>query len=248
MPKRLLVTLVSAFVAVACGSPMENAVNTLKEQVRLGDPLAQSTFAENQELLTSPDAVPLWLAALATDESDNVKAWAAQILGNGKDPRALDALTTALDDSREVRDAAVSAIRQFDDEVAAQAFANGLQSESRDALAVCLAQLGRLQRPESIPAVAAAARSPHVLIAKEAVGTLSAIGGQRTVEPLRTIATDASLPIEIRRPAIINLGRIEDQSAVDALQAVADALQEQGDDELLDLSRETSRTLQPKLR
>ena len=51
MPRHLIATLALTATAIACGSPAENAVATLAEQVRLGDPLAPRTYAENKEVI-----------------------------------------------------------------------------------------------------------------------------------------------------------------------------------------------------
>ncbi len=74
MQRRATAILVLTLLVAACGSPVSNATGQLIEQVRLGDPLAQQTYAENQELLESEEAFPIWLDALQTDESPQVQA------------------------------------------------------------------------------------------------------------------------------------------------------------------------------
>ena len=162
-------------VATSCGTPVENASQQLIEQVRLGDPLAQQTYDENLEILESAEALPIWVAALANDDSGQVKQWAAQIIGNIADASALPALAAAMSDSRGVRDAAVAAIRQFDDAAAAGAFTQALAEGSRDAKVTALSQLSRLETgaEAAVGAIAASAASSDALVARTSIDTLS---------------------------------------------------------------------------
>ena len=95
MNQRQLAVILLASVLAACGTPLENATSTFKEQVRLGDPDAQQTFADNRELFESAEALPIWLDALANADSPQVQLWAATLIGNIGDSSALPALADA---------------------------------------------------------------------------------------------------------------------------------------------------------
>lgn len=239
----IMVTLTLA----ACGSPAENAVTELIEQVRLGDPLASSTYANNQELLESSEVVALWVDTLANDESTAVKAWAAQILGAAQDTRALPALTAALGDAREVRDAAVDALMLFPVESAVSAFVNALESSSRDARAVSLAQLSRLQNADAVPAIVDVAYGDDALVAREALNTLGDLSDERAAMALAEYALDSENPMPMRLAAIVNLGRVQDTSALDQLDASINALQAEGANELADAAQKARSDLQGSL-
>lgn len=247
MNRRLIGALALLVAVAACSSPVESAVGTLKEQVRLGDPLAQSTYQEQQELIESEEAIPLWIEALENDESAEVRQWAAQILGSSGDPAALPALTEALSDAREVREAAANAIHQYEPTQAAEAFANALANGTRDAQALALAHLSRLDQPEVVPAVVEAAASDDELIAGASINTLGDLGGPEAAEALAAIALDPSRPPDTRRSAITNLGRLGADTAADHLDSVISALEESGEEpaeQLLENARSARQSLQ----
>ena len=103
---RPLAAIVLLALCGACGSPLERAAGRLVEQARLDDPQVNETYQQNKELLESPEAVPLWIETLQSDDSPKVKRWAAVLLGNIGDETALPALTAALSaDDRDLRDA-----------------------------------------------------------------------------------------------------------------------------------------------
>lgn len=228
MNRRLIGVLALLVAVAACGSPVESAVGTLKEQVRLGDPLAQSTYQEQQELIESEEAVPLWIETLRNDEDAEVRKWAAQILGSTTDSAALPALTEALSGPREVREAAANAIHQYEPAQAAEAFADALTNGTRDAQALALAQISRLDQPEVVPAVVEAAASDDDLIAGASINTLGDLGGPEAAEALAAIALDPSRSPDIRSSAITNLGRLGADVAGEHLDSVISALEEDG--------------------
>lgn len=232
MMRRALVLTVLVLFAAGCGSPVENATSQLIEQVRLGDPLAQETYADNQELLESEEAFPIWLDALQNDESSQVKAWAAQMLGNIGNPEALPALAEAMSGSRDVRDAAVAAIRQFDEEAATEAFLMALRDSSRDAKAIALAQISRVGGAGAVDAVQDVATGSDALLAETATNTLGDLGTPEAAGALADLAADPSVPAGVRASAIVNLGRIEGSDAeIDRVIAVLQ--EEEGAEDLL---------------
>ena len=176
MNRRAIAALALAAFAVACGSPLQNAANRLIEQVRLGDPLANQTYTENEELLLSAEAVPIWTDALENSDSPQVQAWAAQMLGAIGDESTLPVLAAAMAGNRDVRDAAVDAIRQFPDAPAGSAFVMALESGNRDAEATALAQISRLETPEAVDVVAGIAGRGDSLTSRSALVTLGDIG------------------------------------------------------------------------
>lgn len=231
--------LLAAVTAIACGSPVENATSTLIEQVRLGDPLAQSTYAENKELIESEEAVPIWIAELQGAEDIQVRVWAAQILGSTTPESALPALVGAMADVRDVRDAAIDAIRRYPDETAVQAFSDALQSDSRDAQAAALGQLARLGNTSATAAVAGVARGDNPLVAQTAVNTLGDLGGPDAAAALGEMVVDSSLSMDIRSAALSNLGRIDAELAAAQLETIVTALEGQEDAaELLEAARQ----------
>lgn len=226
-----IVVLVLALAVAGCGTPVDNATSTLIEQVRLGDPLAQGTYAENQELLESEEAFPIWLDTLQTDESPQVQTWAAQMLGNIGNPEALPALAAAMSESRDVRDAAVAAIRQFEEEDATRAFLMVLEDGSRDAKAIALSQLSRVADSAAVDSVKSVAASDDPLLSETAANTLGDIGTPEAATALADLAVDTSLSEGVRAAAIANLGRID--AAGDEVERVAAALtDEEGADAL----------------
>ncbi len=229
--------LVLALLVAACGSPLENASQLLVEQVRLGDPLAQQTYDENIEILESAEALPIWLDTLANDESDQVKEWAAQIVGNIGDASALPALTAAMSDSRDVRDAAVAAIRQFDDTAAAGAFAQALANGSRDAQIASLSQLSRLETGAelAVGAVAVTAASSDELVARTSVDTLSDIANDEACAALAGVVTNSAVSVEMRAYGLSALGRIQNDASAAQIDTVVAALQDSDDDAAADL-------------
>ncbi len=229
--------LVLAVLIAACGTPLENASQQLVEQVRLGDPLAQQTYNENIEILESAEATPIWVDALANDDSDQVKEWAAQMLGNIGDASTLPALTAAMSDSRGVRDAAVSAIRQFDDAAAAGAYAQALADGSRDAQVAALSQLSRLETGAdlAVGAVAVTAAAGDELVARTSIDTLSDIANDDACAALASVATNSAVTAELRAYALSALGRIQTDASAAQIDAVVAALQDAADDDAAEL-------------
>jgi len=235
MNQRQLAVILLVCVLAACGTPLENAANTFKEQVRLGDPDAQQTFADNRELFESAEALPIWVDALANADSPQVQRWAATLIGNIGDSSALPALADAMSGSRGVRDAAVDAIGTFDAPDAAGAYVLALQNGSRDAQAPALAALARMgaDAGPAVKAIATAASTSEALIASTAVNTLADIGTDGAVESLVDLATNVALDTARRRTAIQSLQRIDSEAAAAALEQVSTALaDEEGADEL----------------
>lgn len=224
---RRTVPLLVLSLTVACGTPLENTSSQLLEQVRLGDPRAQQTYADNKELLESPEALPIWLRALEEDDSAQVQEWAAQMLGNIGDPRALPALARAMSGARNVRDAAADAIRQFDDQQATDAFVAVLTEGSRDAKALALAQISRTGGTSAVQPVADVAAGDDELLAGTALNTLGDIGTAEAAAALAAIASDASIDEGRRSAAITNLGRIEAEGAAAMIEQVVAALADQ---------------------
>ncbi len=238
MIRRTLATLLLVATA-ACGSATDAAVNEVIEQVRLGDPLAQRNYAENKELLESAEAVPRWVDALATHESPAVQKWAAQMLGNIKDPTTIAALTSALGSSREVRDAAAAAIGGFSEEEAIDAYIAAVESDDRDAQTTALSLISRLPLPAAVPAVAGLARAGG-LVGKQAINTLGDIGDATAAEQLAQIALDGALEGDVRAAALQTLGRIEGDAAsgqLDSLVESLDAASDEASAELLETAR-----------
>lgn len=238
-----VVVLAALGTVAACAGPTESAVNEIVEQVRLDDPAAQSTYAQNRELLESEEALPLWIDYLENDSDPDVRRWAAIALGNIGDPEAVPALTAGLHGERDVREAATGALSQIGEEEAAAAFADALAAEdaSRDTRIHCLVQLARMENADHIDDIVEVARSSDSLVAETAINTLGDIGSEEAVKPLGEIATDPSTDPAIRRAAIINLGRIGGEAARAELEAVQAALEgEENAEELHQLATATT--------
>ena len=226
MNRNRLPLIVLALAIVACGSPLDNASSSFIEQVRLGDPAAQQTYAENRELMESAEALPIWTDALANADSPQVQVWAATLIGNIGDPSALPALATAMEVSRDVRDAAVSAIGKFDVDAAVGAYVLAVESGNREAQAGALAALSRMGSEASgaVPAVAGLATSGQALIADTAINTLGDLGSDEAAAALGGIAMSATVDMDLRARAIQSLRRIESDVATATLAAVATAV------------------------
>jgi len=235
MNQRQLAVILLACVLAACGTPLENAANTFKEQVRLGDPDAQQTYSDNLELFESAEALTIWVDALENADSPQVQRWAATLIGNIGDPSALPALAAAMSGNRAVRDAAVDAIAGFDAADAADAYAMALREGSRDALAPALAALARMgaDAGSAVDAIAETAAASEALIASTAVNTLADIGTDEAAMALAALATNTDLDMGRRSSAIQSLQRIDSEAAAAALAEVSTALaEEEGADEL----------------
>ncbi|NKB90079.1 MAG: hypothetical protein GKS06_17845 [Acidobacteria bacterium] len=233
--RRLLLLLSLAFAVAACGSPLENAAGSFMEQIRLGDPAAQQTYAESRELLESAEALPIWTDAVANADSPQVRRWAATLLGNIGDASSLPVLSAAMSDSREVRDAAIDAIGQFDPADAAGALAAALTDGTRDAQTPALAALARMgdDAAPAVDAIGAAAASDESIVASTAVNTLADIGTDGAIAALNGLATDTALDMGRRKSAIQALQRIEAPGAAAALTEIGAAIaEEEGADDL----------------
>jgi hypothetical protein len=235
MKQRILTVTLLASVLAACASPLESATSNFIEQVRLGDPAAQQTYAENRELFESAEALPIWLNALETGDSPQVQRWAATILGSIGDESALPALSTAMSGSRDVRDAAIDAIAQFDAGPAAAAYTAALETGNRDAQATGLAALARMgaDAASAVPVIAGIAAARQPIISNTAVNTLGDIATAEAITALGDVARNGAVGMEERKHAIQNLQRIDDPAAAAQLAEVATAVEaEEGADEL----------------
>ncbi len=208
------------------------------EQVRLGDPAAQGTYADNRELLESAEALPIWMDALANADSPQVRRWAASLLGNIGDPSALPGLTDAMSESRDVREAAIDAIGRFDAVDAANAFAAAIETGSREAQGPALAALARMgaDAGSAVASVAAAAAGDEALIANTAVSTLADIGNDEATAALAGLAADTMMEMARRQNALQALQRVDSDAARAALAEVeATVADEEGADALRDV-------------
>lgn len=240
MSRRIFATVVLLVLAVGCASGAQSAVDELVEQVRLEDPLSTQTYTQNQEVLESQDALPIWIDVIEQDQNPDVRLWAARILGNIGDPQAVPALTAALDSPKEVREEAANALEKIGEEHAAQAYAEALPDASAETQIFLLVELESLQDADAIPAIVEVARGDSTLVAEAAVQSLSGIGGAPAAESLRDLALDDGLDPGVREAAIRGLGRLEAPEAQEALQAVVDGLEGQEDaEELHTLAQET---------
>lgn len=228
-------------IAAGCASNTESAVNELIEQVRLQDPQAMMSYQETQELVESPEALPLWIEALENDPSAEVKEWAARLLGRIGDPQAAPALTEALDGPRKVREAAGASLLQIGEEEAEAAFIEALKNGSRDAQIYCLVELERLGSSDAAPAIADVVRDGDPFAAQTAVNTLGGLDVPTSAEALAGLAADTSLPEDIRRQTISNLGRLSVAEADQHLEQLVALLEEQGEGELAAAARAARR-------
>jgi len=240
MYRRLIGTIILLLLAVGCGSPAQRAVNQLIEQVALDDPMASVTYNENREVLESAEAMPLWIAALQTSASPAVQMWAARLLGRIGSPEAIPALSEALQNGeRDVQVSAAAALVLIDEEQAEEAFIAAIRDGNRDAKIHCLIELEKMGSVNAIPAIAEAARAPDAMLASGAITALAGIGSPEAAGPLADLAIDWTVPPEVRKAAILSLGRlagtgpevtenlqrivteIEGQEGIEELQALA---------------------------
>lgn len=239
MLRRIAILTVLAAFTIGCsggGGPL----NTLMDQVRLDDPLADGTYAQSQAAIEVPESIPALLEYVANDESPKVRAWSALILGRIGDPQAVPVLTSALSDSdADTRNRAVGALGLIGESDAEGAFIEALRSGNRDAKVTVLVELERAGSVTAIPAIADTARANQGMLSKIAIDTLGGIGDASAAAPLVELALSASLDDSLRRAAIMNLGRMTVAEAAAGLQEVITGLGEQeGTDELLQLARD----------
>ena len=227
MRRMSLITALAVFAA-ACSGGAGGALNELMDQVRLDDPLSGRTYAENRELIEVPESVPTLTDYLANDPSAKVRQYCALILGRIGDAEAVPALTNALsDDDAGVRDRAVAALNQIGEAEAEEAFIAALSTGSREAKITVLVELERAASVSAVPTIVALAKADEGMVSKNAIDALGGIGDASAVVPLVEMALDANMAENLRRAAILNLGRIEAPEADAGLQEVIAGLDEQ---------------------
>ena len=225
---------------VGCAGGSGGPLNTLMDQVRLDDPLADRTYIQNQAVIEVPESVPALIEYLSNDESPKVHAWAALILGRIGDPQAVPALTAALSNNdADTRNRAVGALSLIGETEAEGAFIEALRSGNRDAQITALVELEKTLSINAIPAIADTARANDGMVSKNAIDTLGGIGDASVTAPLVELALSTNLDDSLRRAAIMNLHRMAVPEATEGLQEVITGLAEQeGTDELLQLARD----------
>ncbi len=233
-----LITIIAA-LAAGCFGGSGGALDDLIEQVRLDDPLSSRTYQEHQAEIEVPASVPKLTEHLTSDPSPKVRQYCALILGRIADPQAVPALTAALsDDDAGVRGRAVDALRQISDEDAQAAFVQALSDGSNSAKITVLVELEKAGAVDAVPAIADLARANEGMVSKNAIDTLGGIGDVSAVAPLVEMALDPAMAENLRRAAIMNLGRIGDPAADAGLQEVITGLGEQeGVDALLEFAQ-----------
>lgn len=239
MFRRLATLTVLAAFTIGCsggGGPL----NTLMDQVRLDDPLADRTYTQNQAAIEVPGSVPALIEYVATDDSPKVRAWSALILGRIGDPQAVPVLTSALSDSdTDTRNRAVAALQLIGESEAEGAFIEALRSGNRDAKITALVELERAGSVTAISTIADTARANEGMVSKNAIDTLGGIDDASATAPLVELALSTGLDNSLRRAAIMNLGRMTVPEAAVGLQEVITGLGEQeGTDELVQLARD----------
>jgi HEAT repeat protein len=239
MLRRIVLIAFLATLTAACSGGSSGPLNELFEQVRLDDPLAQQTYTANQAEIETPASIPTLTEHLANDPSAKVRQWCALILGRIGDAQAVPALTAALSDTDDgTRSRAVAALGEIGADAAEGAFIEALSSGSREAKITSLVELERAGSVNAIPAIAALASANDGMSSKNAIDTLGGIGDASAVAPLVAIALDAGASEDLRRAAILNLGRIQAPEAAAALQEVITGLEEQeGTDALVEFAR-----------
>ena len=242
MSHRLPAVLMLIAFAAAC-SGGGGALNELLDQVRLDDPLADTTYRQNHEAIEVPENVPTLIEVLAGDPSPKARQWAALLLGRIGDTQGVSALTAALGDGDNgVRNRAAAALTQMGDDVAEDAFIEALGADSREAQLVVLIELEKVASVKAIPAIITVARVDDGMVSKNATDALGGIGDVSAVGPLSEMAVDTGLSETLRRSAIMNLGRIPGPEATESLGAIITQLGEQeGAEALVQLARDQAR-------
>lgn len=234
----LTVAVAALGLSIACagGDPLTR----LMEQARLGDPEVQMTYTENQAAIEDPESIPALVDYLTNDPSSDVRQWSALILGRIGDAQAVPGLTTALsDDDTEVRGRAVAALQLIGEADAEGAFIEVLSSGSRQARITALVELEKSGSVAAIPAISETARSDDDLVSGSAVNTLGGISDPAAAAALVSLAMDAGLSEDVRRSAIMNLGRMSTMESSAGLQEIIDGLSSQeGAEELVQLARD----------
>jgi HEAT repeat protein len=243
MLRRTYLIIAFAVFTAGCSGGAGGALNELLDQVRLDDPLSDRTYAENREVIEVPESVPMLTDHLANDPSAKVRQYCALILGRIGDAEAVPALTNALnDDDAGVRDRAVAALSQIGADEAEGAFIATLSTGSREAKITVLVELERAASVNAVPAIVDVAKANEGMVSKNAIDALGGIGDASAVTPLVGMALDANMAENLRRAAILNLGRIDVPEAAAGLQEVIGGLNEQtGVDELLQYARDQAR-------
>ncbi len=157
-------------------------------------------------------AVPALIEALRND-NPNVRAGAAEVLGEIRDPVALPPLLAAVYDSQpEVRISVAVALSEFPNPKAAEAVLSSMRDDNPHVREVVARLVNRLKDPRGVEALIVATRDPNQSVQLSAWHALGASGDQRAVEPLRGALKSGNAAI--RMIAINSLVSVRDPEAI----------------------------------
>lgn len=133
---------------------------------QLDKPAQAERAAEEIRGIADPAAVPALAAALAKEDSREVRGWYVESLGRIRGPDAFMALVAVgLDHADpETRIAAVERLAAIDPRAAAAPYAAALRSTDNPRVNRAAEALGRLRVAATVPALVAALQTEHVVV------------------------------------------------------------------------------------
>jgi HEAT repeat protein len=154
------------------------------------------------------------------DLNVNVRASAAQVLGNIADRRAVEPLLALLSDAYVIRKSAVEALGKLGDARAVVPLIAELNNPQSDIRKPAAEALGKIGDTRAVDPLIAALKDPDREVHHAAIGALGEIMDRRSVEPLIAALTDNTY--EVRKSAAEGLVRLyaSQQIGADQKQAI----------------------------
>ncbi|MHC4556004.1 MAG: HEAT repeat domain-containing protein [Planctomycetota bacterium] len=145
-----------------------------------------------------PVVQPL-INVLETEENGLVRGWAAKVLGDTHDKRAVLPLSKALGDDRNpfVRQFAATALAQIGDKEAVQPLINALADEHWLVRTYAVRALGRIGDPQAVQPLINALEDQDKYVIQYAAEALGKIGDKQALQPLIEATKDESQNVRI---------------------------------------------------
>jgi HEAT repeat protein len=160
-------------------------------------------------------AVEPMIAAL-NDENENVRIFAADVLGEIKDSRAVEPLITALrDENVEVREKTVSALGKIKHPRVLEFLIGALKDENSKVRVKAVEVLGEMKDPRVVEPLVAALNDENEKVRMLTAEVLGETKDPRVVEPLIIALNDENS--EVRVKTLEALGKMKDSRALEPL-------------------------------
>jgi HEAT repeat protein len=199
----------------------------IMKEIRCGGPLVDALRSHNPDLhswaLCAADHLPTpqrveWLAEGFQSEEAAVREKAAQILGELRDDRAVEALLAAISDPEEsVSRAVAEALARIGAARAVEPLIQTLQSPGKKGRPWAATALGDLRDRRAAAPLIAALRDADPRVRAHAARALPATADKEAIEPLAAIMGDSEA--SVRQAAIYALATIDDEQATEVVRS-----------------------------